>query len=450
MLPIEIVDILQNKGYEAYYIGGCVRDMLMELKPKDIDIVTSAYPNEIIKIFNQQNIKEVGKNFGVILVDDIEVATFRSDVYFGGSDKNCEIKYVKSLREDVSRRDFTINGIAFDPVDNVIYDYVNGQEDIKNKIIRFIGNPKDRIIEDPNRIIRACRFKAKIDGKFDNKTEDYLLKYSDYIESLIAPERIRIEILKAMDIKKASIFFTALHDIGGLKYVFPSLNNCYKHKGGPYHIEYIFDHCMMAGDHITTKYPLIKLAGYLHDVGKPISCEINPRTDDIWFKFHEKDGEDAVLKELENLRFSNEEAKYISKLVGLHMRISHERLSPSGVRRTLRFLSEDGIPYKDLLRVSIGDKMGGLKSQKFYNIKDVRELAKNFRKILNEKPVRKYGDLKLNGNDIMEITGLKPGKEIGVILNYLMDQVTENPELNTVEELTKLIKGENYETKISP
>jgi tRNA nucleotidyltransferase/poly(A) polymerase len=445
MKEIEVVKRLQQKGFKAFFVGGCVRDMLMGLNPKDIDIVTSANPDEIIDIFKDQNVKEVGKNFGVILVNDIEVATFRLDKYFGGSDKNCEITFVKSLEEDVQRRDLTCNGLALDPITNIIYDYVNGQEDIKNKIIRFIGNSHHRIIEDPNRIIRACRFNAKIDGNFESDTFENLCKYSDYIESLVAPERIRLEILKAMEIKKASIFFRNLYEIDGLKYIFPSLNKAYLHPGGPYHIEDVFDHCMMAGDHIQTKYPLIKLAGYLHDIGKPISCRINPGTNDIWFEGHEETGAKASSEELLNLRFSIDESKYISNLVGLHMRINHERLGPKGVRRTLRALSEAGITYKELLRVSIGDKMGGLKSQKTYRIGEVKTLAKSFRDEINRKPTTKYSDLKVNGNDIMDITGLKPGKQIRVILDYLMDQTLENPELNNIEDLTKLIKEKNNE-----
>ena len=360
MQPIEIISGLQKKDFEAYYVGGCVRDMLMGLKPKDFDIVTSASTDEIMDIFKTENIKEVGKNFGVILVNNIEVATFRSDKYFGGGDKDCKITFVKSLEEDVLRRDLTINGLALDPLSDKIYDFVGGQEDIKNKIIRFIGEPHHRISEDPNRIIRACRFKAKINGSFENNTVAALKRYADYIETMVAPERIRLEILKAMEIKYASLFWDALYIIDGLQYILPTLNNTYDVDGGPYHGETVWDHCLMAGDHITSNYPLIKLAGYLHDVGKPISCRTNPKTEDIWFEGHENSGADAVLEDLVNLRFSNEEANYISTLIRLHMRVANERRAPKGVRRTLRTLTEAGIKFQDLIRVANGDKMGGI------------------------------------------------------------------------------------------
>ena len=436
----EIIMKLQDNGFEAYLVGGYVRDMILGVKSKDKDIATNADPETLEKLFKEQDIKSAGKSFLVTFINGIEVATFRTDHYNGLNDKNVKIEKVRTAEEDAKRRDFTINSLFFDPVKNQIIDYVGGQDDLKNKIIRFTGDPKKRIWEDPNRIIRACRFLAKIDGDFDKETFEILKTYSDYVETMIKSERIRLELIKAMSIKKASLFFRALHDINALKYIFPSMDNSYLHPGGPYHIEDIFDHLMMAGDHCSTRYPIEKLAAYLHDIGKPISSRINPRTDDLWFEGHAETGDVAARVELENLRFSAEEINIISYLIKLHMRISYSRMTPKGIRRTLKALYDAGVPYKSLLRVSICDKMGGLKSQKHYSCKDVMELAGDFRKVINEKPAKKFGDLKLNGNDIMEITGLKPSPKIGEILNYLLDQVLDEPELNEREKLIELMK----------
>ena len=443
MNTIEILSKLQDLGYETYYVGGCVRDMILDIPYNDIDIATSATPDELIKIFKDQEIKTFGKSFLVTFINGIEVATFRTDQYNGLNDKNVQIK-ISSAEEDASRRDFSINAIFYDPNTKKIIDYVNGQEDLQRRIIRFNGEPKHRIWEDPNRIIRACRFVAKINGDFEDKTYEALTDYGDYVNTAIKPERIRLEILKAMEIKKASIFFRALNDIGVLKYILPSLDKSYLHNGGPYHIEDVFDHCMMAGDHASTKDPLIKLAAYLHDIGKPISSRINPHTNDIWFEGHEETGRDAAIKELEDLKFSNEEINIISNLIYLHMRISNERLQPKGVRRTLKVLNDFGIPYQKLLRVSICDKMGGLKSQQHYRLSDVYQLAKSFRTEVNRKDsVGKYSDLKVNGKDVMEVTGLTPGKEVGEVLKYLFELIIDNPELNEKETLIRLIKERN-------
>jgi len=437
----DIVFKLQDLGYESYLVGGYVRDMILGLPCKDKDITTSAEPNELIKIFKNQEIKTFGKSFLVTFIDGIEVATFRTDSYNGLNDKDVNIKISKSAEEDVKRRDFTINSLLYDPSSKKIIDYVNGQEDLQKRIIKFNGNPKERIWEDPNRIIRACRFVAKINGDFDEKTFIALKEYSDYIQTFVKPERIRLEILKAMNIKKASLFFRALYDIGALKYILFSLDKTYLHPGGPYHIEDVFDHCMMAGDHCSTKFPLVKLASYLHDIGKPISSRINPKTKDIWFEGHEETGCEAAKNELEILRFSLEEINIISNLILLHMRISNERLGPKGIRRTLKALNDYNIPYQSLLRVSISDKMGNLKSQKYYSIKDVYELVKSFREEVNRKDsVNKFSDLKVNGNDIMEITNLKPGKEVGEVLTYLLDVVLDNPEFNEKEKLLNLVR----------
>lgn len=444
MKPLEIIFKLQHKGFQAYYIGGAVRDMLMGLDPKDFDIVTSARPDEIIDIFKDQKIKEVGKSFGVVLIDEIEVATYRTDKYHGLNDKNCEIKYADSLEEDTSRRDLTINQIAYDPIAGKFIDYHKGLRDLNDKMIRFIGDPRHRIFEDPNRIIRACRFKAKIDGDFDSETFEHLKQYSDYIDTVVAPERIRLEILKAMTIKKASIFFNALNDIGGLIYVLPSLQNCYLHPGGPYHIEDVFDHCMMSGDHAHVKNPLIKLAAYLHDVGKPISSRINPRTDDLWFEGHDETGCGAIINDLTNLKFSNEEIAFVSRLAKNHMRINHERIGPKGIRRTLKTLSDDGLTYKDLVRVAICDKMGGLKGRVHYKLRDIYDLVKVFKTEINRKAVSKFSELTIDGFEVMELTGLKPGKEVGEILKWLLDLVVDDPELNEKEILMEFVRRRKH------
>jgi tRNA nucleotidyltransferase/poly(A) polymerase len=442
MTAENIIKRLQYNGFEAYLVGGCVRDMILNVPHVDMDISTSATPDEIINIFTDCNVNIFGKSFAVTVVDGIEVATFRKDRYDYTvfDDKSANVTCVLSAEEDAIRRDFTINSLFLDTSDNKILDFTGGVNDLNNRIIRFNGDPLDRISEDPNRIIRACRFLAKIDGSFDDNTFKALRDNSQYVRDYVKPERIRLEILKAMKIKKASVFFRALYDIGVLKYIFPSMDKTYLCPGGPYHIEDVFDHCMMAGDHCSTKYPIIKLAAYLHDVGKAISMRINPGTNDIWFEGHDTTGAEAVRTELYNLRFDTEEVNIISGLISLHMRVSNERRSPKGVRRTLVALSNLGIPYQSLVRLAICDKMGGLKSRKHYNICEIRELSKAFRDIVNSKgSVCKYSDLSINGNDVMSVLNIKPSKQVGEIIKKLFDMVIDNPELNDRDTLLKLM-----------
>ena len=194
----DIVLKLQDSGYESYFVGGFVRDMILGVQSKDIDIATSASPDEISELFKDEEIKSLGKSFLVTFVNGIEVASFRTDKYNGLNDKDVKIEKANSAEEDAKRRDLSINALFFDPISNKIFDYVNGQNDLQKRIIRFNGNPLYRIYEDPNRIIRACRFLAKINGVFDLRTFRALKSYSDYVETMVSTERIRLEILKAM------------------------------------------------------------------------------------------------------------------------------------------------------------------------------------------------------------------------------------------------------------
>jgi tRNA nucleotidyltransferase/poly(A) polymerase len=450
MTAIEIIKILHTNKFEVYFVGGCVRDMILGLKSKDYDIVTNATPDEISSIFKNYkcSIKEVGKSFGVLLINDIEVATYRTDEYNGLDDKSVQINFTPSLQEDLARRDLTINSIAYDPIKDKIIDYHNGREDLEKKIIRFIGDPHKRIFEDPNRIIRACRFKAKIDGEFESETFKALKEYSSTIESHVNPERIRLEILKAMEIKKASIFFESLHSIGGLEHIFPSMTSCYNHPHGPHHVEDIFTHLMLSGDSAPIKNKLVKLSAYLHDVGKPLVCKINPRTNDYFFLDHAHIGAKQLKEELLKLTFSSKEINFITGLTDLHMRVMPpDELTQKCIRRILRILNERSLHYKDLLRVNFCDTSGRYnldKKKRFYKTKKLNRMFKI--EVNRPNQVGCFNDLELDGNDIQEILNIKPSKIIGEILNYLMDQVLENPELNNKEDLTKIIK-EFYEEK---
>lgn len=437
----QITDTLKSKGYEVYLVGGCVRDKLMGLVPKDIDIVTSARPDDIVEIFNNiAKVNLVGKSFGVVLVDDYEVATFRGDKYFGLDDKNCEIEYVDTIEEDLSRRDLTINSIAYDPYSEELIDPFNGIEDIKSKLVKFTGNPFYRIREDPNRIIRACRFLSKIDGEFSEWTLQALTRCSSLIK-YVKPERIRVEILKSMQIEKASRFFISLYNIGCLEYIFPSMYKSYDHPHGKHHWENIFDHLMNVGDQISTRNTLLKLTGYLHDCGKPKSYTL---TDDeekrgVFYKHH-IEGKYVAKEELLRLKFSNDEIKYISRLIRNHM---FSTSSDKSIRKTLRRLDDLGIHWKDLVRLRIADQLGSekyvatkLHEQTSYLVRLIDKFRDAEKNTISDNRI----SLAINGNDIMEILGIEPGKKVGEVKKYIEELVLEDPEMNDRDILIDKIK----------
>lgn len=440
--PDYIVSKLCLHGFETYIVGGAVRDFLRGIKPKDIDIATSATSDKIEELFKDHKIKTKGKSFKIVFVDDIEVATFRTDKYFGLSDKNVEVSVAKTIDKDLARRDLTINAMAMCQYTGNIIDKFGGKEDLKNKIIRFVGDPAKRIFEDPNRIIRACRFLALIEGQFDKLTKESLKGYSYFVKSYVDVERIRIEILKSMNYRKPSIFFSSLHEIGALKYIFPSLDKCFNHDHGPYHNEDIFTHSMICGDCISNKYPLLRLAAYLHDVGKTITACQDIDTKEFHFAGHEKEGSIAVQEELKYLKFSTDETNYITSITNLHMRKFE---SPKETRRSLKAFADREINYKDIVRLRLADRIANLKRGRM-DLSEAKKIVSDINTELTRESPNSFKHLKVNGNDIMKIPGIHQGKIIGDILRFLLKTVVDKPELNTKEGLKKLIfqymKGE--------
>lgn len=429
-----IIERLCDCGYHAYITGGAVRDQLAGLPSKDEDIVTNATPEEIEKVFLGHDVKFVGKQFLVTLVDGVEVATYRKDKYNGLSDKNCEVSFVETLEEDLGRRDITINSLAYCEYTGEIIDLYGGQDDLKKRIIRFVNNPKDRIHEDPNRIIRTCRFLAKIDGKLECKTFEALCEHSHYVRDYVAKERIRLEILKALELLKPSLFFQTLFEIGALQYIFPSMIPCAAHHHGKHHREDIFTHLMIVGDSISAKYPLLRLAGYLHDVGKPESY-----SDDGRFIGHERVGADIVVKELQDLRFSIDEVSKISNLIKCHM-YSIKDISPKSIRKLLAYLNSLELDYSEFLRLRIADRVGNLAKTNL-TLDEIKEMLSRFKKVINEESPLNIKNLAINGDDVMNVLNLVPGKKVGEVLRSLFEYIIEyGPEYNTRENLLNRLR----------
>jgi tRNA nucleotidyltransferase/poly(A) polymerase len=433
-----IIEKLCNSGYDTYIVGGAIRDLLSGKTPADIDIATSANFEQIETLFKGHKIATGGTYFKVAFVDGIEVATFRKDVYKGLSDKNVEVVKAKTIIEDLARRDFTINAMAFCQFTGDVIDPYKGRDDLKKRVIKFVGNAKEGIHDDPNRIIRACRILAVIDGIFDPTTKKALKEKGYLVKDYVAPERIHMEVMKAMKARYASVFFNALHEIGVLQYIFPSLDCCYYFGAhGPQHRESIITHSLLAGDNISSKYPLIKLAAYLHDVGKPSACRFNPRTGDLKFVGHDVEGKYLVIEELKKLTFTKKEIDYISTLIRLHM---SSFKTEKAIRRVATKLNEHNIDLKDLFRLGLSDaKSNIMKGHYSYSV--VKKNLILIEKALNVKSENRFDQLVINGKDIMEITGLKTGPEIGKIKNFLLDAILDNPELNNKSDLKLLMEG---------
>lgn len=419
-------------GYQVYLVGGAVRDIVLGLEPNDYDLATDATPKDIKRVFRYTDHKTgfVGESFGVTLVDGVEVATFRGDDYDEGGAKNVAVTFVKTIEEDLARRDFTINAMALDRNGNLIDPY-GGVNDLFNSnlqcpVIRFVGDAGQRIWEDPNRIIRAFRFVARFNGTLHQESFEAIVENSDKF-SLIAPERVRLEIIKTLEsCKEASVFWNLMRISGVLNVFIPELVDGYEHDHGNHHAEDVWVHNMIAGDAVSTKFPLVKLAAYLHDIGKPASFDRELGT----FYEHQHFGADIARNRLSALKFTNDEIRHIVNLVLVHMD-GTRGMSNKSRRRLKNKLAAYGIEWREYVRLRIADRTANVQRPNF-TIRDIRDYIEIFT-LVEEVPVS-VNSLVLSGGQLIEIFNLTPGPLVGKIQRELLKFVIdEGDEYNSCD-----------------
>jgi len=439
-----------SAGGEAYLVGGCVRDQLLGFPCHDYDVATNLKPEEVLSLFPES--KYSGQSFGVVRVKGIEVATFRQDVYNidrdgilwteenGQAVIQTGVKFVGSLEEDVSRRDFTINAMAQDAKGSVI-DFHHGQEDLNAGFIRFVGNPHSRILEDPIRILRGVRFAAKLNFYIESASWD-AMKRNRLLVKKERRERIKIEIMKVLEeVEKPSKFFEILKEMDTLKFVLPSLDKTVGIPGGQYHDETIFEHCIWTADHLPMNKPLLRLAGLLHDIGKPSTSKVDDHTL-VHFYAHEQVGAEMAYQELHDLRFPNDKCKYVSDVIKSHMFYFEEVTKLSTYRRWMAKLLAMNIDVYDILELRLADRKANKgKALRPVKTEAWRRTIDMIEQVKEEDSAMKLTDLEINGEDLIEL-GLTPGPIFGSILNGLFEKVLDDPSLNKKEKLLKLIRKE--------
>lgn len=438
-----IISRLLEKGFEVFLVGGAVRDQLLGIKPKDIDFATNAKPEEIVKLFPDKKISTVGKSFKVVFVEDIQIATYRKDeqrTFFNA--KHCEPVYADSIQEDLCRRDLTMNAMAINVATNEFIDIHGGITDLNNGIIRLVGDPVRRLQEDPNRIIRACRFLAKFEGVFDKDTLAALTECAVFVKRYVEVERIQSEIIEAMKVRTPSIFFSALQTIGALKYIFPAMADCFEHTGGEHHKETIGEHLMLTGDIISPRFPVLRLAGFLHDIGKPKAFA---REKDGSFKAHETYGSSLAESYLKKLKFSNAVVQEVTGLVDSHMRVCRG-LTPKGIRRLRKHLADNEVDVRSFLRLKLADRSANMSRSKS-EIKPIKELIINAGIRSVEDPVLTLKDLAISGGDLIKEFELSPGPIVGklhkLLLEFIVDEGGEYNNYITLKAKAELILSGN-------
>ena len=433
-----IIHTLQANGYEAYAVGGCVRDSILGREPDDWDITTSATPLETKALFARTF--DTGIEHGTITVlidkDAFEVTTYRVDGKYEDSRHPSEVTFTRCLQEDLLRRDFTINAMAYNDEEGLV-DIFGGIEDLNNKTIRCVGNAEARFGEDALRILRAVRFAAQLGFEIEEETREGIVKLAPTLANISA-ERIQVELIKMLVSPNPSLFRTA-YELGITKVILPEFDEMMKtEQETPHHIYSVGEHTLKA---IETIRPdkVLRLTMLFHDIAKPMMKTIDANGV-AHFKMHDVEGVEMTKSILRRLKFDNDTLGKVTKLVQYHgYRIPAE---PKRVRKAMNKIGEDLFPY--YLTVRTADTMAQSEYMREEKLQNIRDMEKCYQEILEKQECVSLKDLAISGSDLIA-DGMKPGKEIGYVLNSLLEKVIENPELNTRETLLELRKTINVE-----
>ena len=439
-----IVRTLGERGYQAYLVGGCVRDLLLGLEPADYDVATDGTPQQVMEIFPQTF--AVGAQFGVVLVplpkaesgesavgpDEkvpvIEVATFRSDVGYSDGRHPNEVRFTKDPREDVRRRDFTINGLLLDPLKNEVLDYVGGREDLKAGVVRTIGEPEHRFAEDKLRMLRAVRFAARFEYRIDPATLAAIRRLAAQIHQ-VSRERVREELTKMLTEGHARRAFEMLEESSLLKEVLPEISAMKGVEQPPqFHPEGdVFVHTMLLLEKLPAACsPTLAWGGLLHDVGKPPTFRVAP--DRIRFDGHVEVGVKMAAEICRRLRFSNDDTKQILALVQNHMRFGVvQQMKESTLKKFLRLTGFD--EHLELHRIDCLSSHGLLEAY---------EYAWQRSRTLSPEAIRPQP--LITGQDLIE-AGYAPGPRFKEILGTVEDAQLEG-RLASPKEAMDFVKRE--------
>jgi len=437
----KITDSLKAAGFESYIVGGCVRDILMDKEPQDWDIATKARPEEILKIFKDAKYENT---FGTVLLplrakpqsgeikgvleDVVEITTYRSEQGYSDRRHPDEVRFETELDKDLERRDFTINALALDPArPEEIVDLFGGRKDIKAKIIRAVGEPSDRFKEDALRMMRAVRFSAQLGFALEPKTQRAITRLAGSLK-FVAKERIRDELVKILSSERPSEGIMLLYDCKLLQYIIPELEQGIGVGPARHHLYPVFKHNILTLKYCPNPDWPVRLAALLHDIAKPKTKKIINGV--ATFYNHEYLGAKMAGRILDRLKFSRADSDRIINLVKNHMFYYNVgEVSAASVRRLIAKVGRENL--KDLIDLRIADRLGsGTPKAMPYKL---RHLQYMMEKVQNDPISVKM--LKINGDDLMKVLRIEPGPKIGAILDVLLSEVIEEPELNQAKKL---------------
>jgi putative nucleotidyltransferase with HDIG domain len=425
----QFADRFTQAGFSIYIVGGAVRDHLLGRKTNDFDFATDALPDEVMRLF--RSVIPTGIKHGTVTVlfkgSSYEVTTFRIDGTYADNRHPDSVKFVRSLEEDLRRRDFTINALAVDATNGKVIDFHHGMDDLKSQSIRAIGDPRKRFEEDALRILRACRFSAQLEFSIEIETRSAMTSLSHRLASVSA-ERIRTEIMKMMESPRPSLGIRVMHDTLALDVILPELamGDNISQKGA--HRLDVLQHGIAACDSAPQSKPLVRLAALLHDIGKVPTKRVTESGETIFYQ-HEIESENMAGNILRRLKFSNEERNIVLNLIRNHMFHYTPDWTDGAVRRFINRVGTDAIA--DLFDLRLADQKAIHGQTHFENLV---EFQNRIDKVLQQSTALTTKDLAINGEDLFRL-GIPKGPIMGVILKQLLETVLDDPTENEFEKL---------------
>ena len=426
-----IIDTITKAGYEAYAVGGCIRDSILGREPDDWDITTSASPEQVKKLFKRT--VDTGIAHGTVTVlsegEGFEVTTYRIDGEYEDNRHPKEVIFTASLAEDLKRRDFTINAMAYNEKEGLV-DLFHGREDMEQKIIRCVGNPEERFTEDALRLMRAVRFSAQLGYRIDEETKKAVRALSGSLTKISA-ERIQVELVKLV-VSPHPDYLKIAYETGITRVILPEFDRCMETAQKNPH------HCLNVGEHTlkamqaARPHRMLRLALLFHDMGKPETLTEDEKGISHFYG-HPAVSEEIAKKVLRRLKFDNETISTVSRLVKYH---DYEvPAAPSSVRRAIMKTGEAIFPLLfEVKKADIEAQSDYLKAEKKKRLQAVYEV---YQEILEKKQCVSLGTMAIGGRDLIETLGMKPGIGLGEMLRELLELVIDNPEKNNREALLK-------------
>ena len=429
-----VTETLEKSGYEAYLIGGCVRDLFLKKAPKDWDITTNATPDEIIELFPETFYENKFGTVGVVNKETendtlkiIEVTPYRTESTYSDNRRPDEVNFSDNLNDDLKRRDFAMNAVAYSPSKKIVIDNYGGIKDIHDGVIRTVGEPKDRFNEDALRILRAIRLACQLGFTINVKTQDAIKETAGTLKK-ISKERIRDEFTKIVSSEQPMSGLVLSHELSVLQYVLPDLERGIGITQNGDHIYSVWEHNLRALQHAANKgYSFhVKLSALLHDISKPETRRWSKDKENYTFYSHEVAGAYLTKKILHDLKFPRKTVEDVTKLVRNHMFFSDiDKITLTAVRRIITKVGTELI--WELIKLRTCDRIGmGRPKEEPYRLRKYE--------VMIEEALRSpisVGMLKIDGTRIMEVTHETPGPKLGYILHSLLEEVLDDPNKNT-------------------